>query len=111
MCEFGQCRAEAGRDHLHRRPFARIRSIGKPLRDLNSKIYLAFRATNESAPAARGDGFRLATSDDVAIVDADDYQETGAPEEAYNALVQTGGDFAFGGCGDLKIIARLKQLT
>jgi len=62
------------------------------LANVYSNIKLISRPTNGGIAAARCDGFRAAQCDYVAIVDADDYLEDGALEEAYNTLVETGSD-------------------
>jgi glycosyltransferase involved in cell wall biosynthesis len=62
------------------------------LGNVYSNIRIISRPTNGGIAEARRDGFLAAQCDYVSYVDADDYIEDGALEEAYNALVETGSD-------------------
>ncbi len=66
--------------------------LANRLANVYSNIRLISRSTNGGAADARHDGFRAAECDYVSYVDADDYLEDGALEEAYNTLVETGSD-------------------
>jgi glycosyltransferase involved in cell wall biosynthesis len=66
--------------------------LANRLANVYSNIRLISRSTNGGAADARRDGFRAAECDYVAFVDADDYLEDGALEEAYNTLVDTASD-------------------
>jgi glycosyltransferase involved in cell wall biosynthesis len=66
--------------------------LANKLAKVYSNISLISRSMNGGAADARRDGFRAAECDYVAYVDADDYIEDGALEEAYNTLVETGSD-------------------
>jgi glycosyltransferase involved in cell wall biosynthesis len=67
--------------------------LANRLANLYGNIRLISRPTNGGAAEARRDGFRAAQCDYVSYVDADDYIEDGALEEAYSTLVETDSDF------------------
>jgi glycosyltransferase involved in cell wall biosynthesis len=62
------------------------------LANVYGNIKCISRPTSGGAAYARRDGFLAAECDYVSYVDADDYIEEGALEEAYNTLVETGSD-------------------
>jgi glycosyltransferase involved in cell wall biosynthesis len=66
--------------------------VAKKLAESNRNITVISRPINGGAAAARRDGFYAAQCDHVAFVDADDYMEDGALEEAFNGLVDTKSD-------------------
>jgi len=66
--------------------------VANRLANVYSNIKLISRSTNGGAAEARRDGFWAAQCDYVSYVDADDYIEDGALEEAYNMLVETDSD-------------------
>jgi glycosyltransferase involved in cell wall biosynthesis len=64
----------------------------KRLANVYGNIRLISRPTNGGAAEARRDGLFAAECKYYAFVDADDYLEAGALEEAYAALIDTGSD-------------------
>ena len=66
--------------------------VAKGLAESHGNITVVSRRQNGGAATARRDGFYAAHCDHVAFVDADDYVEEGALEEAFNRLVETKSD-------------------
>jgi glycosyltransferase involved in cell wall biosynthesis len=66
--------------------------VAKRLAESHRNIRIISRPKNGGAAASRRDGFWAAQCDHVAFVDADDYIEDGALEEAFNSLNETNSD-------------------